>query len=96
MKLHLCQKNSLIRPVLRLTLVFFFSRRPAKNSKYLFYQFNDFVKVYGNLRYNLLHTKKMLDSVGLKKNKQFLIEKIIHEVESENQYNTIFLKKSQK
>ena len=49
-----------------------------KNSKYLFYRFNDFVKAYGNPRYKLLHTKKMLDSVGLKKvedkNKQFLIE----------------------
>ena len=59
-----------------------------KNSKYLFYRFNDFVKAYGNPRYKLLHTRKMLDSVGLKKgenkNKQFLIEKIIHGVEFEN------------
>ena len=38
-----------------------------KNSKYLFYRFNDFVKAYGNPRYKLLHTTKMLDSVGLKK-----------------------------
>ena len=38
-----------------------------KNSKYLFYRFNDFVKAYGNPRYKLLHTRKMLDSVGLKK-----------------------------
>ena len=35
-----------------------------KNSKYLFYRFNDFVKAYGNPRYKLLHTRKMLDSVG--------------------------------
>ena len=46
-----------------------------KNSKYLFYRFNDFVKGYGNARYKLLHTRKMLHSVGLKKvedkNKQF-------------------------
>ena len=58
-----------------------------KNSKYLFYRFNDFVKAYGNPRYKL-HTRKMLDSAGLKKvedkNKQFLIEKIIHGVEFEN------------
>ena len=29
-----------------------------KNSKYLFYRFNDFVKIYGNPRYKLLHTRK--------------------------------------
>ena len=63
-----------------------------KNSKYLFYRFNDFVKAYGNPRYKLLHTRKMLDSVGLKKgenkNKQFLIKKIIHGVEFENLYQS--------
>ena len=56
-----------------------------KNSKYLFYRFNNFVKGYGNPRYKLLHTRKMLDSIGFKKieekNKQFLLEKIIHGVE---------------
>ena len=61
-----------------------------KNSKYLFYRFNDFVKAYGNPRYKLLHTRKILDSAALKKvedrNKQFLIEKIIHRVEFENFY----------
>ena len=61
-----------------------------KNSKYLFYRYNDFVKAYGNPRYKLLHTRKMLDTVGIKKvkdkNKQFLIEKIIHGVEFENFY----------
>ena len=55
-----------------------------KNSKYLFYRLNDFVKVYGNPRHRLLHTRKMKDSVALKKiednNKQFLVEKIIHDV----------------
>ena len=63
-----------------------------KNSKYLFYRFNDFVKSYGNPRYKLLHTRKMLDSIAMKKvedkNKQFLIEKIIHGVEFENFYQT--------
>ena len=70
-----------------------------KNSKYLFYRFNDFVKVYGNPRYKLLHTRKMLDSVGLKKieekNKQFLLEKIIHGVEFENLYATDSERKSE-
>ena len=41
-----------------------------KNSKYLFYRFNDFIKIYGNPRYKLLHTRKMLDTVGLKKKKK--------------------------
>ena len=63
-----------------------------KNSKYLFYHFNDFIKAHGNPRYRLLHTRKMLDSVGIKKieekNKQFLIEKIIHGIEFENLYAT--------
>ena len=63
-----------------------------KNSKYLFYRFNDFIKAYGNPRYKLLHTRKMLDSAGIKKveekNKQFLIEKIIHGVEFENFYQS--------
>ena len=61
-----------------------------KNSKYLFYRFNGFVKMYGNPRYKLLHTRKMLDTVGLQKveekNNQFLIEKIILGVEFENSY----------
>ena len=38
-----------------------------KNSKYLFYRFNNFVKMYGNPRYKLLHTRKMKDSTALKK-----------------------------
>ena len=61
-----------------------------KNSKYLFYRFNDFVKIYGNPRYKLLHTRKMLDTVGMQKvedkNNQFLIEKIILVVQFENSY----------
>ena len=63
-----------------------------KNSKYLFYRFNDFIKSYGNPRYKLLHTKKLLDTVSVekieKKNKQFLIEKLIHGVEFEDLYAT--------
>ena len=63
-----------------------------KNSKYLFYRFNDFMKAYGNPRYKLLHTKKMLDTVNIKKieekNKQFLIEKLFHSVEFEDLYAT--------
>ena len=40
----------------------------------------------------MLHAKKMLDTVGLQKvepkNKQFLLEKIIHGIEFENLYAT--------
>ena len=61
-----------------------------KDSKYLLYRFNDFVQMYGNPRYKLLHTRKMLDAVGLQKveekNNQFLIEKVILGVEFENAY----------
>ena len=46
--------------------------------------------MYGNHRYKLLHTRKILDTVGLQKveekNNQFLIEKIILVVEFENSY----------
>ena len=61
-----------------------------KNSKYLFYRFNDYVKAYENPRYKLVHTRKMLKTVGIKKveeeNKQFFIEKIIHRIEFESLY----------
>ena len=38
-----------------------------KNAKYLLYRFNDFVKMYGNPRYKLGHTRKMLDTVCMQK-----------------------------
>ena len=48
--------------------------------------------MYGNPRYKLLHTRKMLDSKALEKlenkNKQFMIEKIIQGVELENVYQS--------
>ena len=63
-----------------------------KNSKYLFYRLNGFVKIYSNPRYKLLHTRKMKDSVALKKiddkNKQFLFEKLIQGVEKHTQKKT--------
>ena len=62
----------------------------SKNSKYLFYRFNNFIKANGNPRYRLLHTRKMFDAVGLKKveerNNQFLLEKMIHGAEFESMY----------
>ena len=63
-----------------------------KNSKYLFYRFNNFIKAYGNPRYKLLHTRKMLDTAGMKKveekNKQILTEKIICGTEFENLFKS--------
>ena len=57
------------------------------------------MKACGNPRYKLLHTRRILDSVDLKKvedkNKQFLIEKIIHGVEFENLYQSNPEKKSE-
>ena len=57
-----------------------------KNSKFLFYC----SKAYGSKRRAIRHTQKLKDSVGLKKvedrNKQFLIEKIIHSVEFQDLY----------
>ena len=38
-----------------------------KNSKYLFYRFNDYIKAYGNSRRKLKNTRKMEDSVGMQK-----------------------------
>ena len=74
--------------MIKKSLTFF----PSKIQNIFFINFNDFVKVFGNPRYKLLHTKKMLDNVGIKKieekNKQFLLEKIIHRIEFENLYAT--------
>ena len=68
-----------------------------KNSKYLFYHFNDYIKAYGGKRRKIKHTQKLKDSVGLKKvedrNKQFLIEKMIHGVEFKNPYENSTEKK---
>ena len=61
-----------------------------KNSKYLFYRFNEYIKAYGSKRRKIKHTQKLKDSIGLKKieerNTQFLVEKIIHSVQFQNPY----------
>lgn len=70
-----------------------------KKSKYLFYCFNDYINVYGNSRCKIKHTRKMLDSVAMKKveekSKEILIEKVIYNVEFKNPYN-IELRKIQR
>ena len=63
-----------------------------KNSKYLFYRFNEYVKAYGSHRRKIKHTFKMKDSVSMQKiearSKQFLIEKNINDFEFANPYAT--------
>ena len=67
-----------------------------KNSKYLFYRFNEYIKAYGGKRRKIKHTKKLKDSIGLKKteerNTQFLVEKIIHSVQFQNPYKLSWTK----
>ena len=50
-----------------------------KNSKYLFYRFNEYIKMYSGKRKIMKHTLKVKDSIGLRKieekNRQFLVEK---------------------
>ena len=62
-----------------------------RNTKYLFYRFNDYVKAYGSHRQKIRHTRKIKDSIGMQKleekSKQFLVEKIIHGIEFKNPYN---------
>ena len=68
-----------------------------KNAKYLFYRFNNFIKKSGEKKQIIKHTLKIKDSVGLKKfedkNKQLLVEKIIHGVEFQNPYKNSIEKK---
>ena len=44
-----------------------YDRYGNKNSKYLFHRFNKYIKAYGGKRQKIKHTKKLKDSVALKK-----------------------------
>ena len=61
-----------------------------KNSKYLLYKFNDCIESLGAENILIRHTSKVKDVVGLQKieekDKQFLIEKLIYEIEKKNPY----------
>ena len=60
-----------------------------KNSKYLFYKFNDEIEALGGEKRIIQHTAKMKGSISLKKlerDKQLLVEKIIHSIEFSNLY----------
>ena len=63
-----------------------------KNSKYLLYKFNNWLESLQSAEKLLIwHTAKVKDSVSLKtieeKDRQFLVEKIIHGFEFNNPYN---------
>lgn len=63
-----------------------------KNSKYLLHKFNDWLEFAGGQKKLIRHVSKSKGNIGLKiieeKDKQFLIEKLIHSVEKENPYKT--------
>ena len=68
-----------------------------KNLKYLFYKFNDKIEALGREKRNIRYTAKMKDSISLKKieerDRQFLVEKIIHSFEFKNPYKNPIEKK---
>ena len=68
-----------------------------KNAKYLFYRFNDHIKMSGGQTQTIKHTLKVKNVIGLKKiekrDRPFLVEKIIHYVEFKNQYENSIEKK---
>ena len=61
-----------------------------KNAKYLLYKFNDWIESMRAEKFLIRHTSKVKDEIGLQKieekDKQFLIEKIIAEIEKKSQY----------
>ena len=63
----------------------------------MFYRFNDYIKMSGGKIKIIKHTFQIKDTVGLKKieerDKQFLVEKIIHCVEFQNPYENSIQKK---
>ena len=63
-----------------------------KNLKCLFYKFNDKNEAQAGEKRNIQYTAKMKDSISLKKieerDRQFLLEKIVHSIESSNPYES--------
>ena len=61
-----------------------------KNSKYLLYKFKDWIESLGAEKLYIRHLAKVKDFVSLKtieqRDRQFLIEKIIHDIEFKNPY----------
>ena len=63
----------------------------------MFYRFNNYIKMSVEKRKIIKHILKIKDSISLKKieerDKQFLVEKIIHDVEFQNPYENSIEKK---
>ena len=61
-----------------------------KNTKYLLYQFSNWIESLDAEKIKIKHSSAVKDDVGLigieKKDNQFLIEKIISEIEKTNLY----------
>ena len=61
-----------------------------KNAKYLLYKFNDWIESMGAEKILIRHTSKVKDEIGLqkieKKDKQYLKEKFIAEIEKKSPY----------
>ena len=61
-----------------------------QNSKYLMYKFNHWIESLGAEKMLIRHMSKAEDVVGLKKieekDKQFLMEKLIHSIKKESSY----------
>ena len=57
-----------------------------ENAKYLFYRFNDYIKMSGGKRQTIKYTLKVGLKIIEERDQQFLLEKIIHTVEFKNPY----------
>ena len=70
-----------------------------KNSKHLFYKFNDWIESLAGEKQIIQQTAKIKDSVGMKKteerDRQFLCEKIIHSIKFHNSYENSIGKKTE-
>ena len=68
-----------------------------KNSKFLLYKFNDWIESLQSAeKLYIHHTDKLQDSISLKiiekRDRQFLVEKLIHGIEFNNLYETLIKK----
>ena len=69
-----------------------------KNAKYLFYKFNDWIESTKGEKLLMRRTAKMKDDFSLEgiegRDRHFLIEKLIHNIEFKDHYQNLTEKKS--
>ena len=69
-----------------------------KNAKYLFYKFNDWIESTKGEKLFMCHTAKMKDDFSLEgiegRDRHFLIEKLIHNIQFKDHYQNLTEKKS--